>query len=166
MSHAGVAGHSNTINVEICSCKAGMKRCNPNDTDWYFSDGAYTNAVMLTAWLCDEFGIKVDHIIMHNQITGKLCPAMWCNGPRASAGFEQFRYDVAMLLNDVQEDTPVSPNPAPEEGTVNVAAGDFFYNRPGLDAIIVGQAIADAEMDYTVKQDDFYYTANGWVKSA
>lgn len=164
MSHAGVAGHRNTINIEICSCKAGLRRCNPNDTDWYFSDGAYTNAVMLTAWLCDEFGIKVDHIIMHNQITGKLCPAMWCNHEGAEAGLDQFRYDVSRLLNDIMEDTPVSPNPEPEGGTVNVAADSLFYSRPNNNSVIVGMASADAVMSYSVKNGNFYYTDNGWVE--
>lgn len=165
MSHAGVAGHSNTINVEICSCKAGLRRCNPMDTDWYFSDGAYTNAVMLTAWLCDEFGIKVDHIIMHNQITGKLCPAMWCNYDGAESGFDQFRYDVSILLNDVQEDTPISPNPEPLGGTLNVAADSLFYSRPNSSSVIVGIAQTDAVMDYSVKNGNFYYTNNGWVEA-
>lgn len=165
MSHAGVAGHSNTINVEICSCKAGLRRCNPMDTDWYFSDGAYVNAVMLTAWLCDEFGIKVDHIIMHNQITGKLCPAMWCNYDGAEAGFDRFRMDVSRLLNDIQEDTPVSPNPEPSGGTINVAADSLFYSRPSSDSVIVGMAQSDASMSYSVQNGNFYYTNKGWIEA-
>ena len=67
MSHAGVAGHSNTINVEICSCKTGRKKCDPMDEGWYFNDETYMRAVQLVAWLCDEFGIKVTNIITHNQ---------------------------------------------------------------------------------------------------
>ena len=167
MSHAGVAGHSNTINIEICSCKTGRKKCDPMDDGWYFNDETYMKAVQLTAWLCDEFGIKVSNIIMHNQITGKLCPAMWCNAPGAEAGFETFKQNVAMLLNEIEEDTPVpSPSPAPEGGTVNVAADSFFYSRPDVNAPIVAQSQSATIMPYTVSKNGFYYTDSGWVQSA
>lgn len=165
MSHAGVAGHSNTINIEMCSCKAGLRRCNPNDDDWYFSDGVYTNAVMLTAWLCDEFSIKVNNIIMHNQITGKLCPAMWCSPAGDESGLDQFRKDVAGLLNEIQEDTPIqSPNPEPEGGMINVAAGEAFYSRASADSVIVGQASSNTSLSYSVTKNGFYYTDMGWVQ--
>ena len=164
MSHAGIAGHTNTINVELCSCKAGLKRCNPNDSDWYFSDATYLNAVRLVAWLCDEFSIRVDHIIMHNQITGKLCPAMWCSPSGDENGLEQFRRDVALFINDMQEDTPVSPSPMPEGGILNVAAGDLFYSRANESSAIIGQSPVDAQMQYTCKHNNFYYTDMGWVQ--
>lgn len=167
MSHAGVAGHTNTINVEICSCKTGRKKCDPMDDGWYFSDETYMNAVQLVAWLCDEFGIKVTNIIMHNQITGKLCPAMWCNAPGAEAGFETFKQNVAMLLNEIEEDSPVpSPSPKPEGGVVNVAADSFFYSKPSTDAPIVAHAQAATILPYTVSKNGFYYTDSGWVQSA
>ena len=167
MSHAGVAGHANTINVEICSCKVGRKRCDPMDDGWYFNDETYFNAVKLVAWLCDEFGIKVSNIIMHNQITGKLCPAMWCNKAGAEAGFEAFKQNVAMILNEVEEDTPVtSPSPAPEGGVVNVAADSYFYSRPDVNAPIVGNAKETITLSYTVAKNGFYYTDSGWVQSA
>lgn len=163
MSHAGIVGHSNSINVEICSCKAGRKKCDPMDDDWYFSNDTYMSAIQLCAWLCDEFSIKVSNIVMHNQVTGKLCPAMWCNHSGAEAGFEQFRKDVAYLLNDVQEDTPVSPNPEPTGGTVQVAEGSFYYSRPSLDSPIVAQAQTNTTEQYTISKQGFYYTEKGWV---
>lgn len=166
MSHAGVAGHSNTINVEICSCKSGPRRCNPMDDGWYFDTGTYIRAVNLVAWLCDEYGIRVDHIIMHNQVTGKLCPAMWCNAPGAESQFERFRNNVSALLNEVEEDTPVSPSPEPVGGTIDVAADSLFYSRPSIDAPVIWQSQTDEEMDYTLESDGFYYTENGWVLPA
>ena len=165
MSHAGIAGHSNTINIEICSCKTGNKKCDPLDDGWYFNDSTYMNAVMLTAWLCDEFSIRVDHIIMHNQVTGKLCPAMWCSPTGNENGLEQFRQSVSLLLNDIVEDTPIiSPSPKPESGTIQVDTGMLFYSRSKDDSVIVGQADSVMDMPYTVKSNGFYYTDMGWVK--
>ena len=166
MSHAGVAGHANTINVEICSCKTGRRRCDPMDDGWYFNTETYMKAVQLTAWLCDEFGIKVSNVIMHNQVTGKLCPAMWCNSPGAEAGFETFKQNVASLLNEVEEDTPVeSPSPMPEGGTINVAADAYFYSRPSMNSPIVGNTHAAESLSYTIEKNGFYYTDNGWIQA-
>lgn len=163
MSLAGVVGHSNSINVEICSCKSGPRSCDPMSPGWYFSDSTYLRAVQLCAWLCDEHGIKVSNIVMHNQVTGKLCPAMWCNAPGAESGLGQFRRDVSLLLNDLQEDTPVSPSPEPAGGTINVAMGTLYYSRPSEDSAIVDQATSDTDEAYSVEQNNFYYTQHGWV---
>lgn len=162
MSHAGLAGHTNTINVEICSCKVGPKRCNPTDDGWYFNPETYSNAVQLSAWLCEEFGIKVSDIIMHNQITGKLCPAMWCNRDGAEAQFEQFKMDVGSLLNDVETSTPPRP---PAGGTVSVTAGTLFYAKPDENGIVLAMAKSDMSLSYTVKSGAFVYTDMGWVAS-
>lgn len=162
MSHAGIAGHTNTINVEVCSCKNGPRRCDAMDDGWYFHPDTYNNAVRLFAWLCDEFGIKVNDIIMHNQITGQLCPAMWCNRDGAEAQFEQFKQDVGALLNEA----PVPEPPmTPPGGRVPVSAGTLFYAKPIASSIVVAQAKADMDMEYSVKNGDFVYTDMGWVVS-
>lgn len=162
MSHAGLAGHTNTINVEVCSCKNGPKRCSPMDDGWYFHPDTYGNAVNLFAWLCEEFGIKVSDIIMHNQVTGKLCPAMWCNRDGAEAQFEQFKQDVGALLNEA----PVPEPPmAPAGGMVSVSAGTLFYARPDTDGIVLAQAKADMTMEYTIKNGLFVYTDMGWTQT-
>ena len=163
MSHAGIVGHSNSINVEICSCKTGHKRCNPMDDGWYFSDNTYSTAVKLCAWLCDEYSIKITNIVMHNQVTGKLCPAMWCNHTGAESGFEKFKRDVSYVLNDVLDGELISPNQEPEGGTINVPRGTYFYSRPDPFSPIVGQTTEDETIHYTVTKSGFYYTESGWV---
>lgn len=152
LSHARLAGHTNTINIEVCSCKAGKVRCEPMDDGWYFTDETYTNAVNLIAWLCQEFSIKVDNIIMHNQITGKLCPAMWCNRKGAEAGFAKFKSDVSALLNGINtSSTFKSPSPKPGGGKIKVSADTLFYSRPNPDAPVMAVAQADTEMEYSIR---------------
>lgn len=164
MSHASVAGHSNTINIEICSCKAGKKRCDPMDDGWYFNTETYKNAVELCAWLCDEFSIKISNIIMHNQITGKLCPAMWCNRPGAEVEFNQFKQDVSAIVNDVQGSSSIeTPNPEPSTDVITVPADTLFYSRPTFDAPIVFNASYDMSVEYTAQSGAFFYTSMGWV---
>lgn len=164
MSHASIAGHTNTINVEICSCKEGTHKSDPMDDGWYFNDSTYVNAVKLCAWLCDEFGIKVSNIIMHNQVTGKICPAMWCNREGAETGFNEFKQCVSAILNEVDVDTLESPNKAPTKGLIDVAADSLFYSRPRIDSPVVYVAQAKTSMEYTLKKGQFYYTDNGWIQ--
>lgn len=164
MSHAALAGHTNTINVEICSCKSGRKTCDPMDDGWYFNDSTYLNAVKLCAWLCDEFSIKINNIIMHNQVTGKICPAMWCNREGAENGFNAFKQNVAAILNEVDEDTPVSPSPKPTGGTLRIAADTIFHSRPNANSPVVYVSKAESSMEYSIKNGDYYYTDNGWTQ--
>jgi len=163
--HAGVAGHQNSISVEICSAKAGRKICDPMDAGWYFKNATYKKAVELCAWICDHWSIKVDHIIMHNQVTGKLCPAMWCNAEGAEAGFFRFREDIAYKMNEI--DRPItSPNPEPDNTqTIAVGVGTYFYSRPSLRAARVGQAQGDSVLKYTIEQNGFCCTDQGWVQN-
>lgn len=161
--HAGVVGHQNSISVEICSGKAGRKACDPTDDGWYFTESTYVKAVELAAWICDHWGIKTSDIVMHNQVTGKLCPAMWCNRDGAEAGFYQFRADVAYKLNEL--DRPiVSPSPEPDNTrTVPVSAGMYFYSRPTQASARIGQAQKDGDLNYTIEQNGFCCTEQGWV---
>lgn len=162
--HAGVAGHTNCISVEICSSKAGRKITDPMDAGWYFKDSTYKKAVELCAWICDHWSIKIDHIIMHNQITGKLCPAMWCNTDGAEAGFFQFREDIAYKMNEISRPI-VSPSPEPDNTrTVSVGVGAYFYSRPKTNSARMGQAQADVILPYTTEQNGFCCTEQGWVK--
>lgn len=160
--HAGAAGHQNCISVEICSEKAGRKICDPMDDGWYFTDDTYAKAVRLVAWICDHWGIKVSNIIMHNQITGKLCPAMWCNRDGAEAGFYKFREDVSYLMNEI--DKPIAnPSPAPDKTSITVAQGTYFYFRPSEHSAKVGQAQHGMTLTSTIIQNGFCCTDQGWV---
>lgn len=189
MSHAAIAGHTNTINIEVCSCKTGKKRCDPMDDGWYFNESTYWNTVNLCAWLCEEFGIRVENIIMHNQVTGKICPAMWCNRKGAEEGFTAFKDNVSKVLNaeinakpvetaqaptavtaPIQEsqssEVAVSNNVgAPTGGVITVPSDSLFYSRPTTEAPIVYQEQeGGSKYDYTLREGSFYYTDNGWVQ--
>ena len=162
MSHAKIVGHQNSLSVEICSAKKGCRVCDPLSPGWYFEQDTYEKAVQLVAWMCDNWSIKVDHIVMHNQVTGKLCPAMWCTSDAALAGFFQFKEDVSYVLNDIQHDA-VTAGPG-QGGSVRVEAGAWFYSRPMEASAVVGQADKASQLPYEMEQNGFYYTGSGWVK--
>lgn len=173
-SHIKLAGNFNTINIEACSAKRTPVSRRPDaymDTDFYFPDATYRNLVGLTSWLLDEFGIPLSNLIMHHQISGKLCPAMWCNRPEAFNGWLAFKEDVAAILN---KPVVLSELPTPSgegtaagtsnSGTVYVNRGDPMYMNPG--SIVVGYFDSAKTLTYEFQRNGYCYTSSGWVKGA
>lgn len=87
----GKCRNSNCINIEICSNKKNRKSLSANDTDWYFTDSELTLAAELVKHLMKTYGISADHVIMHHQVTGKLCPAMWTHSEAELEGWRKFQ---------------------------------------------------------------------------
>ena len=171
-SHIKLAGNFNTINIETCSAKRTPVSGRPNaymDTDFYFPDTTYENLVALTSWLLDEFGIPISNLIMHHHISGKLCPAMWCNNDDAFNGWFAFKNDVATVLNKpvTVGDLPKPSGGGTESGTemtgtVFVAKGSPIYMSAG--GIVIGYITSDTSLEYKYIRDGYYYTNIGYVK--
>ena len=60
--------NANSIGVEICSRRDVLGR-------YYFADEAVNRAVKLAKEKMDEYGIGVDCVVRHYDVTGKICPA-------------------------------------------------------------------------------------------
>ena len=89
--YKGKATNGNCISIEMCSSKKdGGKHYSATDTDWYFTDAVINNTVELARWLMAAYSIDIDHVIMHNMVSGKLCPAMWSQSRAAVAGWYDF----------------------------------------------------------------------------
>jgi N-acetylmuramoyl-L-alanine amidase CwlA len=174
-SHIKVAGNYNTINIEACSAKRTPVSRRPNaymDDDFYFPDDTYRNLVSLVAWLLDSFSIRLANLIMHHNISGKLCPAMWCNSKEAFNGWTAFKNDVSLVLNkpvmapDLPKPSGVGTDSGTGvDGTISVKEGDPFYmNSDG--SIVLGYSKKDQALSYTFIRNGMYYTPLGYVKGA
>ena len=65
----GICMNRNSLGVEMCSDIVGGKyTITPQTVD---------RAVELVRWLMDKYGIDVDHVVRHYDVTGKLCPEPW-----------------------------------------------------------------------------------------
>lgn len=167
-----LAGNFNTINIEACSAKRTPVSRRPNaymDTDFYFPDRTYKNLVALTSWLLDEFGIPISNLIMHHHISGKLCPAMWCNNDGAFNGWFAFKNDVATVLNKAEApgDLPRPSGDGTESGTrmdgrIRVSRGTAIYMSPH--GIVIGYISEDQSLEYRFVRDGYYYTDEGYIK--
>ncbi len=83
-SNASNNRNLDTISIEVC---------HPDDTG-KFNDATYDSLVKLTAWLCDNSGLKAKDVIRHYDITGKECPKYFVTNESEWNAF----------LNDVKEE--------------------------------------------------------------
>lgn len=70
-----------TISIEVCH----------PDESGKFTEATYASLVRLTAWLCDTYGLSVEHVIRHYDTCGKECPLYFVEHKDA---WERFKSDV------------------------------------------------------------------------
>ena len=92
-----------------------IENCHP-DWNGQFNSNTYNSLVELCADICRRYGLSVNNIIRHYDVTGKDCPRYYVNNPNA---WIQFKNDVANKLG--QPTTNVaSPNVGGSDEPVRV----------------------------------------------
>ncbi len=86
-SNASNNRNLDTISIEVC---------HPDSTG-EFNDATYLSLVKLTAWLCDNSGLKAKEVIRHYDITGKECPKYFVTHQNE---WEKFLSDVKEELKN------------------------------------------------------------------
>ena len=88
----------NSLGVEMCSDIVGGKyTITPQTVD---------RAVVLVKYLMAKYGIDVDHVVRHYDVTGKLCPEPWV---RDESLWRKFKARLT---------APVEPEPKKEDDEV------------------------------------------------
>lgn len=67
-SFFGRCTNGNSIGIELCTFKNGGV--------WAFKPETMNAAAQLVRWLMQEYGISIDHVIRHYDVTGKNCPGV------------------------------------------------------------------------------------------
>ena len=86
-----ICTNSNSISIEMCSNKVNTKKLGATDTDWYLTEATINNAVELTKYLMKQYNIPVENVIMHHQVTGKICPNPWCVNQSRLSKWQDFK---------------------------------------------------------------------------
>lgn len=60
--------NANSIGIELCCHRR-------TDGTWYFDQATIDRGVELGRELMARYGIDVDHVLRHHDVTGKICPA-------------------------------------------------------------------------------------------
>lgn len=66
--------NSNSIGVEMCVRKRDITSMGATDTDWYFEPKTIAAARQLVLELMGRYGIPVENVLRHYDVTGKCCP--------------------------------------------------------------------------------------------
>ena len=74
--------NTNSISVELCSRKG-------KDGKFYFLPETVKNAKELIKHLMKKYDIDIDHVVRHKDVTGKWCPAPWCDDEEAWLKFKE-----------------------------------------------------------------------------
>lgn len=87
-TYFGICTNYNSIGIE-CSVH--------NDGAWYFTTETQESLVYLVSTLMDEYGIPMDHVIRHWDVTGKNCPAPYVENTkhRTSWTWDEFKKKLA-----------------------------------------------------------------------
>ena len=103
----GSGGHSfykvctnfNSIGIEcgVCYTDTSVKDASGDSDQWYFTTETQESLVWLVSKLMDEYGIGIDHVIRHYDVTGKICPNPYVlnNRLRTSWTWEEFKSRLA-----------------------------------------------------------------------
>lgn len=72
-----IATNRNTVSIEICSTlRRGTSAGAANHDGWSLSEAAVANAVRLTRILMAKYGVPIDRVVRHYDVSGKLCPGV------------------------------------------------------------------------------------------
>jgi len=84
----GMCTNYNSIGIENGVCY---------DNDWYFTTETQESLVYLVSTLMDEYGIDINHVIRHYDVTGKNCPAPYVanNKHNTSWTWDEFKQKLA-----------------------------------------------------------------------
>lgn len=86
-----IAYASNQRNVDTISIE-----CCINNDAGKFNEKTYDALVHLVAWLVGEYDLKIDDIIRHYDVTGKMCPKYFVEHESA---WVDFKLDVENYIN-------------------------------------------------------------------
>lgn len=72
--------NSNSIGIEMCCLKGDPSNAySAYDSDWYFSEQTMENTSKLVRELMMRYGIPLENVVRHNDISHKVCPAPFVN---------------------------------------------------------------------------------------
>ena len=110
----GICMNRNSIGVELCSDKENGK--------FIFTEATVDRAVELVKYLMQRYGVPVDRVVRHYDVTGKDCPDPWV---RDESKFNAFKKRLTERVEDMTEQQ--TRTIAKQE---IASAAEKVYNKP------------------------------------
>lgn len=99
----GICTNFNSIGIECGVCYTeNVKEASGDSGKWYFTTETQESLVWLVSKLMNEYGIGIDHVIRHYDVTGKICPNPYVknNRLRTSWTWDDFKARLAEYRKD------------------------------------------------------------------
>ena len=147
----GKCKNNNSISIEMCSSKANKKSLDATDTDWSISASVVDKAVELTKYLMQQYKIPADCVIMHHNVTGKLCPQPWCLNELRLKGWYQFKRRLGGTTPDAK------PEPDENGDELDMTIDEMLKKMTNEQALVLLNKARNAlsakeEMDWSKKE--------------
>ena len=86
------ARNTNTVGIECATYSQGDR--------WYFTEATQEACAHLAAWIMQEYGIPIENLLRHGDITTKHCPSPYIDNPGVGPNWtwEKFRAKVEEYL--------------------------------------------------------------------
>lgn len=94
------ARNTNTVGIECGTYSVGSK--------WYFTEATQEACAHLAAWIMSQYGIPMENLLRHGDITTKHCPSPYVDNPGDGSNWtwQQFKAKVKSYLDGAEsEDT-------------------------------------------------------------
>jgi len=127
----GKCTNHNSIGIECGVCAdTDAKDLSGDSYLWYFTQETQEAAAWLVAQLMKEYGIDIDHVIRHYDVTGKCCPNPYVlnNRRKTSWTWEQFKAKVKSYLEGAE---------SVREGVYMTSFDNVHKGVNGVDALTV-----------------------------
>lgn len=121
------ARNTNTIGIECATYTASGRN---NDSEpWYYTEASQISLAQLAAGILLVYGIPIENMLMHGQITTKCCPAPYkkWGGKGSNWTWGEFRDRVAAYMGEAAQ-----PATAPETHVAEYTALRYGHTGPSV----------------------------------
>lgn len=157
----GICTNFNSIGIEcgVCYTDTSVKDASGDSNQWYFTTETQESLVWLVSKLMDEYGISLDHVIRHYDVTGKICPNPYVknNKLRTSWTWEEFKSRLAEYRKSCSyaaEGSAAAPVTADAWYRVRKSWGDAASQVGAFKVLDNAKACADEHPGYYVFDPD------------
>ena len=164
----GICTNYNSIGIEcgVCYTDPSVKSPSGDSDQWYFTTETQESLVWLVVKLMKEYGIGIDHVIRHYDVTGKICPNPYVknNKTRTSWTWDEFLAKVKQQAGDTEELEGKKPagTGCTASKLIAVAIGEIGYKEKASNASLDDKTANAGSANYTKYARDFDQKYPNW----
>lgn len=150
----GSCTNANSISIEMCSSKQNTKSLSADDKDWSITDSVVENTLKLVLFLMSKYNIDLEHVITHNEVTGKLCPQPWTLDDNSLEKWYEFRKSI------IEHSKSTKSKPTP---TIRTTCILNCRTEPNMDGVVINKFNEGVELQILEYFKGWGRCTGGWI---